>query len=121
MTATKTSTLIVEDDADTFEWIRRRIKRYGFEATWARGLAEGMAMLDDEPCCLILDLSLPDGSGTEILRRIREQNLPIKVAVVSGTTDPSLLHDASLLKPDAMFLKPVDSIELVTWLRSTCP
>jgi DNA-binding response OmpR family regulator len=113
-------TLIIEDDADSFEWVRRRIQRYGFEAEWAKTLAEAIDKLGDNPCCVILDLSLPDGSGTEVIRHIRARNLPIKVAVVSGTSDGSLLADAANLRPDAFFIKPVDSIELVAWLTSAC-
>lgn len=113
-------TLIIEDDPDSFEWVRRRIKRFGFEAKWARTVAEGIEKLDDGPCCVILDLLLPDGSGTEILRHIRGRNLPIKVAVVSGTSDSSVLNDAAGLRPDAFFTKPVDAIELVSWLTSAC-
>ena len=113
-------TLIIEDDPDSFEWVRRRIKRYGFEAEWARTLAEGIEKLDDGICCVILDLSLPDGSGADVIRHVRENNLPIKVAVVSGTSDTALLSDAANLRPDAFFTKPVDAIELVAWLSSAC-
>jgi DNA-binding response OmpR family regulator len=113
-------TLIIEDDFDSFEWVRRRIKRFGFEAEWAKTLAEGIEKLGDNPSCVILDLSLPDGSGTEIIRHVRAHNLPIKVAVVSGTSDTSLLADAANLRPDAFFTKPVDAIELIAWLTSAC-
>jgi DNA-binding response OmpR family regulator len=119
-TATAPCTLIVEDDPDSFEWIRRRIKRFGFEAEWARTLAEGIEKLGDNPRCVILDLSLPDGNGAEVIRYIRANKLPIKVAVVSGTSDASLLSDAAVLQPEAFFTKPVDAIELIAWLTSAC-
>ena len=119
--ATAPCTLIVEDDPDTFEWVRRRIKRYGFDAEWAQTLAEGFEKLSGVGhCCVILDLSLPDGNGAEIIRHIRTNHLPVKVAVVSGTSDPALLADAAQLGPDAFFTKPVDAIELVAWLQSVC-
>lgn len=121
MTATKPCTLVVEDDADSFDWIQRRLARYGFDVEWASTLAEGLDKLAVGPCCIILDLSLPDGSGTAILREVRGRNLPIKVAVVSGTSDNAMLSDAASLKPDAFFLKPVDAIELVAWLKCACP
>ena len=114
--------LIVEDDRDTFEWMHRRLESYGFKADWAWTLAEGIAALDrGNVCCVILDLKLPDGSGAEILRKLRENASPVKVAVVSGTEDNAALSDAALLKPDAFFIKPVDFIELVTWLESVRP
>jgi DNA-binding response OmpR family regulator len=118
--ATIPCTLIVEDDPDTFEWVRRRIQRYGFEADWAQTLEEGLDKLAVGHCCVILDLSLPDGNGAEIIRHIRTNHLPVKVAVVSGTSDPAMLAEAALLRPDAFFTKPVDAIELVAWLQSVC-
>src|SRR5690242_8693972 len=122
MVATKTSTLvlIVEDDADSFDWMRRRLNRYGYEVEWARSLVDGFNKLDARPCCLILDLSLPDGNGAAILREIRDRSLPIKVAVVSGVKDHAVLNEAANLNPDAFFLKPVDAIELMGWLNSAC-
>ena len=115
--------LIIEDDTDTFDWMRRRLESYGFQTDWARTLAEARAVLQEagnDLCCLILDLKLPDGSGGEILRHIRENALPIKVAVVTGAQSNETLSDAILLKPDAFFRKPVDFIEVVAWLKSAC-
>ena len=113
--------LVVEDDADSFEWVRRRLAQYGYEADWASTVGDGLGKLDLGPCAVILDLGMPDGSGTNILRTIRDRNLPTKVAVVSGV-DASALHaEAAQLKPDAFFQKPVDAIELMIWLKSVCP
>ena len=67
---------------------------------------------------VILDLSLPDGSGTELLRQIRDANLPIKVAVTTGKLDRSLMAEVSQLQPDAFFTKPVDLQELMCWVKS---
>jgi DNA-binding response OmpR family regulator len=113
--------LVVEDDADTFEWVRRRLARYGFEVAWAVTVSDGLLKLDAGPCAVILDLGMPDGSGTSILRAIRDRNLPIKVAVVSGDEGSAMHVEAARLQPDAFFLKPVDAIELTAWLKSVCP
>jgi DNA-binding NarL/FixJ family response regulator len=64
------------------------------------------------------DLNLPDGNGTELLRQIREANLPIKVAVTTGRTDRLLMAEVSQLQPDAFFTKPVDLRELICWIKS---
>ena len=111
-------TLIVEDDPDSFEWIQRRIEKYGFTPEWASSLSEGLEKLNEDVEYIILDLSLPDGSGAEILRAVRKRHLPIKVAVVSGSGDDALWSDAISLKPDAFFRKPVDAIELISWLSA---
>ena len=75
-------------------------------------------MLSGECKRVILDLNLPDGSGTELLRKIRDENLPIKVAVTTGRTDRLLMAEVSQLQPDAFFTKPVDLMELMCWVKS---
>ncbi|MDB5292779.1 MAG: response regulator consisting of a CheY-like receiver domain and a Fis-type domain protein [Phycisphaerales bacterium] len=119
-TATKNCALIVEDDADTREWLDRVLRGHSYEATSAATLAEAFQKLEDGPCCVILDLALPDGNGVEILRRIRNRQLPVKVAVLTGSTDFSTVGTAILLKPDALFTKPVDANELLAWLSTVC-
>ena len=121
MRAKKSRILIVEDDADSFDWMRRRLEKYGYEVEWASTVRDGLGKLAARPCCVILDLAMPDGSGTNVLREIRDRALPIKVAVASGTHDSSMLDEAATLNPDAFFPKPVDGIELMNWLKSVCP
>lgn len=117
-TAASLRLLIIEDDVESFGWVRRRIRRFGFQVDWAKTLAEGIEKLADHPSCVILDLSLPDGSGAEVIKHIRANNLPINIAVVSGTPNTSLLCEGALLRPDAFFSKPVDAVDLIAWLST---
>ncbi len=75
-------------------------------------------MLSGDCKRVILDLNLPDGLGTELLRHIRDENLPIKVAVTTGVADRLLMAEVSKLQPDAFFVKPVDLMELMSWMKS---
>jgi two-component system response regulator PilR (NtrC family) len=67
------------------------------------------------PHLLVLDLILPDGNGAELLEHIRTQELPISVAVVSGAPN-ELLAQAIILRPDALFDKPLDTEKFQAWL-----
>ena len=111
-------TLLVEDDPDTCEALTRILRRRGYDTDCAKSVNEAMGKLDDRPCCMVLDLMLPDGSGLELLKHVREANLPIRVAVATGAADTDLMSDAILLRPDAFFTKPIDATELVSWLAS---
>ena len=111
-------TLLVEDDLDTCEALTRILRRRGYETDCANSINEAMGKIDGRPCCIVLDLMLPDGSGLEVLRHVREANLPIRVAVATGAADTDLMSDAILLKPDAFFTKPIDATELVSWLAA---
>ena len=110
--------LVVEDDADLREALCRvaRLQGYGVESV---GSVRGaLAKLAERPACVILDLTLTDGTGLAVLETIRGQNLPIDVAVVSGGADLDLLVDAVLMRPGALFTKPVDLTEIAAWLNA---
>jgi DNA-binding response OmpR family regulator len=70
------------------------------------------------PSVVILDLKLPDASGGLLLRRIRRDMLPIRVAIVTGVDDPESHMDVVRYPPDRIFKKPLDVWELLEWLDS---
>jgi DNA-binding response OmpR family regulator len=111
-------TVIVEDDAACRTLLDKFLRVRGHITGCAGSLAEARPMLGGDCKRVILDLNLPDGQGTELLRQIRDQNLPIKVAVTTGLADRSLMAQVSQLQPDAFFTKPVDLIELMCWVKS---
>src|SRR3954452_16039164 len=101
--------LLVEDDQDTRNILRRILTLCGWEVVEACSIAEGMARLDPPPDCLLLDLQLPDGDGEEILRKVREDGLPTRVVVNTGIGDPARLGEVAGLHPDSLLRKPLDS------------
>jgi DNA-binding response OmpR family regulator len=111
-------TLLVEDDLDTCEALTRILTRRGYQIDCANSVNEALRKLKDEPECIVLDLMLPDGSGVELLRHVRESGRPVRVAIATGAADTNLMSDAILLRPDAFFTKPIDATELVSWLAS---
>jgi len=114
-------TLIVEDDADSREAMGEALRRLGYDADCAGTFLEGVAKLTPDVQWLILDLRLPDGDGAALLRYIRQHNMPVNVAVVTGEREAALLTDTVLLKPDAFFTKPVDYKDVARWMSSTRP
>jgi len=111
-------TVIVEDDDACRSLLEKFLRVRGHVTGCAASLAEARSMLGEDCKRVILDLSLPDGNGTELLRQIRESNLPIKVAVTTGVLDRLLMAEVSQLQPDAFFTKPVDLRELICWVKS---
>ena len=107
--------LIVEDHGTTREVLRRLLRVCGYEAEAVATLAEAQLRLHTADR-VFLDLELGDGNGVELLRHIRTQNLPIRVAVTTGLSETPLLAEVSGLQPDAVFMKPVDFSKLMEWL-----
>ena len=110
-------TLIVEDDASSREALATYLRRRGYDVVCASSVASGKAKLDDHVTHLILDLRLPDGLGLKLLERAQQENLPVKVAVVTGLDQGDVLADAALMHPEVFLKKPVDFGDVIGWLE----
>jgi DNA-binding response OmpR family regulator len=65
--------LLLEDDLSLIDGLSYLLKRQGFELDVARTIKEANAVwMDGKYDLLILDLSLPDGSGFEVCKKVRQ-------------------------------------------------
>ena len=114
-----TSRSLVVDEEPTFrKGLAALAGSLGHDVDTAATVAEALAKLAFRPSRVLLDLNLPDGLGTTVLERIRAERLPIRVAVVSGTSDAALLAEVERLGADAVFPKPPDLDALTEWLQA---
>src|SRR6187397_3599709 len=60
----------------------------------ARDAEEAMAMLDQEPDVVLMDLDMPGENGIEATRRIREAVPDAKVVLLTGIQSPEVIADA---------------------------
>jgi DNA-binding response OmpR family regulator len=111
-------TLIVEDDPIAARALLTLVKMLGHEATVAATVTEALAKLDEfNPECVLLDLELPDGTGVEVLKTIREKQRPVKVAVISALDGAKpLFETVTRLEPDVVFQKPLAIDRVHGWL-----
>lgn len=107
--------LVVEDDPAVRSALDRALRSAGVQADFASTLREGIEKLDG--CNVVLvDLDLPDGMGTELLRAVRLGSRPVRVAIYSGKADAEEIVAESGEQPDAMFRKPTDFGKLLAWI-----
>ena len=71
--------LLIEDDLSLIDGLEFSLRKNGFEVDVARTIKEALAQLVAQKYdLLLLDLTLPDGSGFEICRKARQtSNVPI--------------------------------------------
>ncbi len=77
--------LVVDDDRDIIELMRKVLESKDFQLSIAldgKGAIE--KALEDVPELVLLDLKLPDISGEEVLKRLKEIDKDIAVVVVTG-------------------------------------
>lgn len=79
--------LIVEDEPDLLSTIDYNLQREGFETRTASSgeAALKLAERDPRPDLVLLDLMLPDISGTEVCRRLKQNDALRRVPVVMVT------------------------------------
>lgn len=105
--------LLVEDDPATSKALSAICRRRGWDVRVAATLEETWPILTEKPDVVVLDLMLPDGDGLDILSRVREDNLPTRVVVTTGSHDPERLHAVLALEPDLFLTKPINLQELL--------
>jgi len=107
--------LIVEDSALVTDAFRVLFTEAGYDVDVAASVADGIARATAAPVdVLLLDLSLPDGSGLDILQALRKRgSLPRTTLVMTGHNDAEsrrICLDAGCAE---VLLKPVPIREII--------
>jgi CheY-like chemotaxis protein len=107
--------LIADDSRFHLALLTSSLESKGFEVLAAQdGLQASMLALRTQPNAIILDLSMPGGSGLEVLRRLKRsaKTKSIPVIVVTADSEPSTREYATLLGAVEFLNKPVDLDQL---------
>lgn len=112
----QTTIMIVEDEPDTAEMFAEMIRLSGYRIIKSYGGSAAIGLLEREkPDALILDLMMPDVSGIDVLRYIRQkpglENIP--VIVVSAKSMPSDIKDGLNAGASIYLTKPVAFLDLI--------
>jgi len=106
--------VLIVDDEKLIRWsVRRQLEEWGYTALEAESGTGGLAQIRAEsPDLILLDVRLPDLSGIEVLREIKQNNLSIPVIMITG--DPQLDDIKTAIKLGALdfIKKPLDFDEL---------
>lgn len=109
--------LVIEDEYSIRKYLYRSLTEKNYQVLEATGGEEALRVIvDHKPDLVILDLGLPDISGQEVLRAIREWS---KVPVLILTAQTSDLEKVCLLDSgaDDYLTKPFSLSELLARLR----
>jgi two-component system KDP operon response regulator KdpE len=109
--------LIVEDDAEIGRFLSTSLAASGYIPSWKKSLAEARGLITtSKPNLLILDLTLPDGDGQELIRELRGlYDLPIIVLSARQSEQEKVACFA--LGADDYLSKPFGINELLARIR----
>ena len=110
---------IVDDDEGLRESLAFLLRTANLEV---RSFESAKAFLDKlphaMPGCVITDVRMPDMSGIELLRRLKELKIGIPVIVITGHGDIALAVEAMKMGATDFFEKPFDDHLLVASVRA---
>jgi CheY-like chemotaxis protein len=113
--------LIIDDDVQTLNMLRKMLEREGYEVMDAPDGKEGLKLYRENPTDLIItDLIMPEMEGIETIQELKQDFPDIKIIAMSGggrVGPGDYLHLAKMLGAQRTFAKPVERKELLKAIR----
>ena len=111
--------LVVEDDPAVAQGLVEGISREGFDVHWESTGSGGVAFARDHaPHLLVLDVRLPDGSGFDFCRQMRQLGLRQPVLMLTVQSDELDKVLGLEMGADDYLTKPYRLRELIARIRS---
>jgi CheY-like chemotaxis protein len=114
----RTRVLVADDDSIVLSLVRTALENFGMECFLA---AEGPKALEAarnlRPQAAILDVNMPGMDGYEVLAALRNENLPIRVMLLTARQQENDVIRGFALGADDYMVKPFSPLELVARLK----
>ena len=111
--------LLLEDDVSLVDGLKYSLKKNGFDVTVVRTVEEATASLPaiSEYDLLLLDVTLPDGTGFEVCEKVRRQNTQIPIIFLTASDEEVNIIRGLDLGGDDYITKPFMLGELCSRIR----
>ena len=111
--------LILEDEAPLREILGEILKEFGYEIEEASNLKKGKELVSKTSYDLVVaDLRLPDGSGMDLVRRIKRESPDTEVLIITAFASTDTIKEAFELGVYDYIEKPFDVNELKLIVRN---
>lgn len=117
--ATRRVVDVIDDDEGLRESLAFLLRSAALEVrSFESAKAFLQALPDAAPSCVITDVRMPDISGIELLRRLKELKIGVPVIVITGHGDIALAVEAMKMGAADFFEKPFDDDLLLASVRA---
>lgn len=114
-----TQILLIEDDPAVAYSLRDGLERDGYGVTWKNSGQEGARFAREQnPHLIILDVRLPDGSGFDICRQLRQQGCSQPIIMLTVRRDEMDKVLGLEMGADDYVTKPYSLRELLSRIRA---
>jgi two-component system response regulator HydG len=118
MSTAKERILIVDDSTSTLEVLQRNLTIAGYQVFTSTSVAGAIEVLEQKPLDLVItDLKMPNVSGMDLVRHIRENFKNIEIMMITGY--PSIEGAVEAVKTGAeeFLAKPFTDAELLSAVK----
>jgi len=110
---------VVDDEPLTREMLSRALVTAGYEVTcFANGAALLSQLRSQTPACIFLEVQMPERSGLELLKRLRDDNCPAPIFVTSADGDIATAVEAVRSGAVDFIEKPLDGDDVVARMET---
>lgn len=114
--------IVAEDDKMLSQMICTILREGGHIAVPAFDSVQVMfAATNQPPDLVLLDISMPGGTGVEVLRKLKmlKKTKDVPIIVISGSTDASMPEQVVTMGAHAYIAKPIDPEVLLRTVASS--
>ncbi len=112
--------LVIEDNEDNMLLITRLLEKSGYQTIWAETGNKGYEVaMQKRPDFILLDIQLPDITGMDVLRMIRDSEIGNSIPVIAMTSYAMTGDREKMLAAgcDGYIEKPIDLLRVIDQIR----
>ena len=111
--------LLLEDDVSLIDGLQYSLKKNGFDVDFVRSVQETLTYLSEieKYDMLILDVTLPDGTGFEICEKVRKNGSQIPIIFLTASDEEVSIIRGLDCGGDDYITKPFSSRELLARIK----
>ena len=100
--------LVVDDEEPVRKFVDRVLRDAGYQTTTAGGGQDALAVAQTMPTVdiLVTDVMMPQMTGDELARRLRQHEAGVKVLYLTGYSDKLFKEKVTLWQDEAFLDKP---------------
>jgi DNA-binding NtrC family response regulator len=111
---------MVVDDEDLLRWsLKTKLEQWGYDVVEGETATQALQRFEEEsPALTILDIKLPDGSGIDVLKKIKDLDPEAVVVIITAQTTVDNAVAALRLGAFDFIYKPINYGELEAAVRN---
>jgi two-component system, chemotaxis family, CheB/CheR fusion protein len=114
--------VLIDDDVDVLHTLRRALEKSGAEVTVASTTETALRNIAmTKPSIVVTDISMPDGSGYDLIKRLRTDQATARTPVIAltGHTRVADIEAAAAAGFAAHVAKPTRALKLIRAIEET--